>query len=279
LARQRRRRQGGAALLLVIWVVALLSLLAATALQITTTTAHIAEAGLVRSRLQAASEGAVNLALLEIVDPDSNSPWPVDGTSRTLEIGGQQVTVSIRDEAGKVDVNQAPDELLKAVLVSSGATTDDARKWVDSLDGRRAKSANRDLPSMPTEPDSRLIRTVDAVAGIARIPSTTFRCIRPALTVYTGLRGVDRRYASEAVRRALARSLDDAAYSAPDNAVSGIVGSESFAGRVFAIEATANFEEAKFSRRLVLRITGDPDRPFLVAWWGEDFGENAVEAC
>lgn len=280
MARQRHHKQGGAALLLVIWVVALLSLLAAIALQITTTTAHIAEAGLVRARLQAASEGAISLALLEMIDPDSNARWPVDGTARTLEVGGQQVTVSAIDEAGKVDVNQAPDDLLKAVFISTGAATDDARKWVDSLNKKRGVSASgSQTATSDSNEGGRQIQTVEAVAGVAGISPQAFCCIRPTLTVYTGLHDVDRRYASEAVRRALAKPVADVGYTELSNQAPDIAAGESFAGRVFSIEATASAGQAAFSRHVVLRITGDSGRPYLVAWWGEDFSEPSATAC
>lgn len=265
---ERRDRQRGAALLLVIWVVALLSLLAATALQITSVAGHTSQALLERARMEAAADGAVNLALLSMIDPDKDARWPVNGSPRTLELGGYKVTIATADEAGKVDVNRAPIKLLKALMQFRGVQPNSADAWVRTISSHRGDvGGGNGSGSFPAESRGTTFRNVDEVVALASGPQVTTDCMRSDLTVYTGMESVNQRYASRSLQLAMLNQTSPAASLAN---VDASLESDSLAGRLFSFRASTSSDLGGFTRRAVVRLTGDPARPVLVSYWTTD---------
>jgi type II secretory pathway component PulK len=167
--------------------------------------------------------------------------------------------------------------LLKAVFMSAGASADDAEKWLTALNSRRPGSdGNAGTGTLGRNDHATLIRTADELGVIAGMPAATFRCIRPALTVYTGLQNVDKRYAAAIVRRALTNPTTGEAAPVLDVPAPDAAGGESFAGRVFSIQATVVGENSRFFQRVILRVTGDPGRPYLLALWDESGDEDSA---
>jgi general secretion pathway protein K len=142
----------GIALVPVLWAVVLLSALAASFVstaRTTTTLAHnqlesaqasaIAEAGVFRTiaglivRSNARSpRGAQGDETAALADAEGNAMsadpalWRMDGTVYSWRYADADLLISIQAEDGKIDLNAAPNDLLKALLVSNGV--DEARK-------------------------------------------------------------------------------------------------------------------------------------------------------
>lgn len=255
-------------MLLVIWVVALLSLLAATALQITSVAGHTSQALLERARMEAAADGAVNLALLSMIDPDPNTRWPVNGSPKTLDFGGYKVSIATADEAGKIDVNRAPIKLLKALMKSRGVQPNGADAWVRAISSHRGDvGGGNGSGSFPAESKGTIFRNVDEVVALAPGPLMPTACIRSDLTVYTGMESVNQRYASQSVQLAMLNQTSPTASLAN---VDYSLGGDSLAGRLFSFHASTSSDIGGFTRRAVVRLTGDPAQPVLVAYWTTD---------
>ena len=78
---------------------------------------------LVRNNLETAraaslAEAGVTLAINGLLDSDPATHWAPDGRPRQLSYGGGTITVVMKDENGKIDLNLAPPELLAAVKAS-----------------------------------------------------------------------------------------------------------------------------------------------------------------
>ncbi len=260
------RGQRGAALLLVLWVLALLTLLAAAALQIVVDAGHVAEAMQQRSRLLAAADGAVNQFLLQL--SNRKGDWSLDSAPQTVQIGGIEVSVSAIDEAGQLNVNRAPAELLQAFFLASGASSSEATRWSQLLSNGRENSLAPDL----NPPEVRLFRTLDEAGATAGIPAHLFECLRPSLTVFSSSAGVNARYASAAVRRALHADPDDPARTGLGEGTSPV-------GRVLSVMADAKIGNARFLRHAVVRLTGDPAHFLMVAAWETGFVPEIPTAC
>lgn len=152
-----RKASRGIALLLVLWVLTALMVIVfafsfSTKVETRSTISFkeemekrfISQAGLDRGIV----EIYYNKRFLNIPEKES---WRLDGTPYTGEFGGGYYEVRIMDENGKVDINTAPDVLLKNLLVQLGlkneesdAVVDAIMDWKDTDDLRRLSGAESD---------------------------------------------------------------------------------------------------------------------------------------
>lgn len=126
-------RQRGVVLVAVLWVVGILVLLA-TGIAAQTRTAQRVTRNLIASeQAYHAAEGGVNFATLTLLGGTSGqrSAWwhPVE----PLTIGKARVRMIISDERGKVDLNGAPQELIRGVMLSAGLGFDEADRLTDAI--------------------------------------------------------------------------------------------------------------------------------------------------
>jgi general secretion pathway protein K len=136
----------GIALVAVLWAVVLLSALAASFISTARTTTALAHNQVEAAQATAIAEGGVFRTIAGlIVRSNSRSPrtaqideaavlveaegnalpadpalWRTDGTAYRWRYADAELLISIQAEDGKIDLNAAPNDLLKALLVSSG---------------------------------------------------------------------------------------------------------------------------------------------------------------
>lgn len=147
----------GIALLLVLWVLTVLMVIVFAFSYTTRVETYsvlsfkdgmekrfIAQAGIERG----IAEIFYNKRFFNIPEKES---WRLDGTPYTGEFGGGHYEVRIMDEFGKVDINTAPDVLLKNLLIQLGlkneesdAIVDAIMDWKDADDLRRLNGAESD---------------------------------------------------------------------------------------------------------------------------------------
>jgi general secretion pathway protein K len=268
----RNRDQTGAALLLVLWTLALLSLLAATAVQVTTASAKDVAASLERAQLTAAANGAIELALANLIDHDASSGWGPGGPEQSVVIGGSTVVVSIGDEAGKLDANRALLQMLEDLFRAGGASPSDATAWISRINRYRERSAGHSSGDRSTISDAhaarsgrQVLRSVDEVQAVGGIPDKTFDCLRSSLTVYSGFEVPDLKFATSVLKKAVAIESRSAEVDQPP--LSAPVSPASYAGRVLSIVANAADGSKAFvaKRSTILWLTGSLDAPVLVS--------------
>jgi hypothetical protein len=63
--------------------------------------------------------------------------WIADGREHVLAYGESRIRVSVQDEAGKIDINAAPDALLHGLLRSVGVDGVSASRLVDASEPSR----------------------------------------------------------------------------------------------------------------------------------------------
>jgi len=137
------RAEGGIALLIVLWVLTILmvivfsfSLMARTE----TLSTMSYKSGLAKKFL---AEAGIQRGIMEIfyrnvyrnqnVELEGREIWKTDGTPHDTQLGEGAYTVRITDEAGKVDINTAPELVLKNLFMNTGISGEDADIIVDSL--------------------------------------------------------------------------------------------------------------------------------------------------
>ena len=250
---------------------------------------------------------------LEAVE-DVAGAWRTDGTAYAWAFGGGEVRISIQDEGGKIDLNGAPDELLRGLFLAAtwtgpdgeilglddseaDALVDAVRDFADEDDLTRLNGAeDRDYAAagLPWGAKDAAFDAVEELQQVLGMTPQLYQAVVPALTVYTGSKGIDAGSAPRAVLLALpgsdAMAVDAhlaARADAPEGAGPAFLGAEGLNKRsrklVYTIHAEARAAGgAVFARDAVVRIGGG-DRGYRIEAWKQGLrtlfvvSENAAE--
>ena len=207
----------GIALVSVLWILALLAVIAGSFTANARTDAKLAYNLVENAKARALADAGVNRAILALLQPRSEElseqQWRRDGTLYRCSFGGGEVLASIQDEAGKIDLNAAPDALLRGLLVSVGVETGAAAALVDAIadfrdadDLRRSNGAEADdyhAAGLATGPKNQPFRAVEELQRVIGMTAALFEKLLPALTVHSGRPGVDPATAPDEARLAL----------------------------------------------------------------------------
>ena len=221
MAAGRRRAQRGFALVAVLWLLVLLAFLASSFSNSTRTGAYLTRNLEMAAQAEALADAAVHRVLWELLQLDLERPLRADGAVYEWTFGDGRVRFSVRDEAGKIDVNLASEDLLRRLFVAVGVDQRDAQALAEAVVAFRERGAaaadpfgegGEDLPGAGSGP----FRTVDAVQQVPAMPAAVFARIRPLITVYSMMPEPDLAAAPPAVRAAMLGAT--AAETEPDDA-------------------------------------------------------------
>ena len=235
--------------------------------------------------------------------------WRSDGTVYAWAFGGAEVRIAIRDEGGKIDLNAAPDELLRGLFLSvewtgpdgeavglddaqADALTDAVRDFADPDDLRRlngAEDGDYAAAGLPWGAKDAPFEAIEELQQVLGMTPMLYQQVAPALTVYTGKKGIDPKSAPRKVLLALpgsdAAAVDAhlaARAAAPEGAGPAFLGAEGFTARsrrrIYTIRAEARTESgAIFVREAVVQFAGRAERPFRVLAWRQ--GRRALSSA
>jgi general secretion pathway protein K len=210
------KRKFGFALLAVIWGVGVISLLVVAFMS--TGRLRLQAAHNIASATQASyvAEGVVNLAALALLaQRDSVAAQPegpvYDGAPRYCVFEGAAVAVGVEDEGGKIDINAAAPEVLKAVLMGLGLDMRAADSIANAIVAfRSAPTEGLGRPGLaanggdkPFAPKRALFQTIMELDQVSGIDPALFRELTPYVTVHSHSSGVDARAAPPALFAAL----------------------------------------------------------------------------
>ncbi|MBA2079776.1 type II secretion system protein GspK [Rhodanobacter sp. PCA2] len=116
----RRSRQRGVALLLVLWACTLLAILLGGYAVLARTAALQSRYQFAQTRAHYAAEAGLMRALYAMQGGDARQRWIGDGRSYPFRFDDAAVQVAIVDEEGKVDINVAPPDVLRALFHAAG---------------------------------------------------------------------------------------------------------------------------------------------------------------
>lgn len=260
-------RQRGLALVSVLWGVAILSLIAAAMLSASLTSAHIDRNDWDRTRANSIADSAVNLAILSLLDDRAARQPRVDAMPADFSIDGVPVRLWIADESGKINVNFADKDLLKAALAAAGVESGDAAALADRIVARRDPKAG------PIA-----FRSLDELLAVPGMTRDVLARAQSTLTVFGKNPQVNTQAASRQVLRLLPGMTADAVdrvlkgrdeiratlSQTSDNAAGSPLG---IADAVFLVTAEVHAGTANVVRSAAVRFTGDPARPYLIVAW------------
>jgi general secretion pathway protein K len=213
-ARVSARRERGVALILVMWIAVLLTVIASSFIVERRSEALVVGNSISIARAEAIADAGITRAVFEMYRTD-NSPdaWKRDGTVQRWSFDGVPVSVVIRDESAKIDINTAADPLLRGLFISLGMADDEASKIVDAiLDWRDPDSLRR--PNGAEEPEYRAagldykpanapFQAIEELQLVLGMRPDIYRRIAPSITVFSRQPGVNPQLASREVLLAL----------------------------------------------------------------------------
>ncbi len=280
--------QRGLALVVVLWVLVLLALVAASFSRTTRTEVNLARNLVENAQAEALADAGVHLAILALLDPDPAKRPRADGTPYRIAFGGAEITVSVQDEGGKIDLNRAPDELLRGLFVSLGVEPAEADALVDAIadfrdpdDLRRLNGAeDRDYEDagLPWGAKDAPFEAVEELQQVLGVTVPLYQALRPALTVYNAKGGIDPAVAPREVLMALPGMDEDQAEAqvaaraggaegaAPVLAAEGVA--QRSRGQFLTLRAEAHDPSgAIFVREAVVEITRNRQQPYTFRMW------------
>src|SRR5690349_9633576 len=129
------RGQRGIALILVLWLTVLLTVIAAGFAYSMRTEGLAARNAVALAQMRALADGAIARVAFELMRPRTPvDTWAADGAVHYWGEGGALIAANAVDESGKIDLNAAPDALLKNLFqVAAGVDADSAARLVDAI--------------------------------------------------------------------------------------------------------------------------------------------------
>jgi general secretion pathway protein K len=186
-----------------------------------------------------------------------------DGTVYAWPFGDSMVYISIRDELGKVNLNQAPETLLSALFVSAGIDEGTAAALADAVadfrdvdDFRRphgAEESDYRRAGIPWGPANAPFQTVEQLQQVLGMTHEIYDRVAGYLTIYSTGNTIN----PSAADADLASTLRNAGFKY-------FVES---AGLAYGIRAEARTRDgAVFVREAVVQPVPDMVTPMILAW-------------
>ncbi len=202
-------RQRGIALVLVLWVALLMSVIAGSFALSARTESLQSRIMFNEAQARFFAEAGLNRAVFELRNPDPETRWIADGRIHEMELDGAKIEIQITDESGKIDLNQASEELLVGLFASVGIEFDEALGLVDKIqdwkdadeEPRLAGAEDGDYFSAGYSHGAKdaPFDTVPELIQVMDIDYELYRKIEPALTVYSGRKNINLAFAPKEV--------------------------------------------------------------------------------
>ncbi len=205
--------QAGIALISVLWVVTLLSLLATALVASQRTETETTRLILQQAQARQSAEAAVHLTLMQLLERSLQPDSDTAGELATVQFAGYAVQIELLSEAGKADLNQLNEAVLKTLisgLVSdteaSQAVADAILDWRDGDDLVRLQGAEaRDYQraDLPFSPANRPFQNLEELQRVMGMTAQLYLQLEPLLTLHSRQSHVDLSAASPAMLTAL----------------------------------------------------------------------------
>jgi general secretion pathway protein K len=172
-------------------------------------------------RAEAVAAAGVRRAILGLLAEEKERRWPIDGQPRAIPWPNALLLASVRSESAKIDLNQAPPELLTrlfenrlpegeaerlvtVVLAQRERLAGPAEQASDPRSSRSARSAKRaQTQRTGAGPGPQAFSSVDELVQLPGFDPERVRRVRPFLTVHSGQAQVDAASADEEVLAAV----------------------------------------------------------------------------
>jgi len=290
----RRRGSKGFALLSVLWGLTLLTMIAGSLAASGRSDVRIARNIVESAQARALAEAGIARAILLLLNVSSPQSVRLDGTPVAFAFNGGEVRISLQDEGGKIDLNQAPAEALAGAFRSAGldhrraaTLTDAVADWRDSDSLRRpdgAEGADYRRAGLAWVPRNAPFTTVEELRRVIGVTPEIYARVEPLVTTHSHSATVNQATASPAVLAALSGTgaapagTGISARLVLPAAMLGAVSSSTFGTRVRTISVTAEARtnaDAVHRLHAVLDFPGKRADPYRVLAWRSSAGRGA----
>src|SRR6266436_2516504 len=187
------RSSGGFALIIVLWTLVLIAFIVAHVTANGRTEIRIAGNMVAEATAEAADDGAIVAAIFNLLDPNPDQRWPLDGAPHQLTIGTSRVMVQLQDEAGRINPNSASPELLEALLRVTGSDPESAHQLTTAIGEWVGSAGPAQQPGQPAAyraagldygPPGEPLETIDELGRVLGMTPAVLAAIRPHLTLF-----------------------------------------------------------------------------------------------
>ena len=297
---RRPNSSRGIALVAVLWVTSLLAAMAAGLMSTTRTDVKLASNAIENTKARILADGGIHRALFDLLALPAVTGWRANfAYDHILDDG--RVRLSISDEDGKIDLNDASLPLLAGLLRTVGLDEERSAILADRIGDYRDDDAEPEplgaedhaylAAGLDHGAADQPFRTEDELADVLGMTENLVDRLRSFVTVYSGADGVDPLRASQIALKAIPGMTDEAVTAIIDsppefdplldlpievlNVAQGyFVPSRNL---VFSIEAqAASSGGGRFSRLAIVALdAGQGNRPFRILAWRDDLATNA----
>lgn len=199
--KSRRKAQRGSAIVAALWVCMALAVLIGSMIFTGQTDVAVVRHARDQAILDAALQGGLNLSLARLNTLRDTLGITAPTNRQHYRVGEVDVSVVVSDEAGRIDVNAAPRELLRMLFKGVDATEDKADvladqvlDWRDRDDTRRRNGAEREdyiRLGRRHGPTNGPMRSINELAMLRDMTDAVFDKLVPLVTVFSQQRGFD----------------------------------------------------------------------------------------
>lgn len=186
----------GIALIVVLWVLVLLTIVVGVYAVLARTEGLQARYLFDTTAARYAAEAGLHRAVFELRNPDMETRWVADGRAYRVEFGDAEVEIRVSDETGRIDLNNAEEELLAELFMAQGVEEQEAwfmaaaiADWRDPDDLMRLYGAEIDeyiAAGYPYGPANEPFGTVEELQQVIGMTWPLFQQVEPLLTVDGG---------------------------------------------------------------------------------------------
>jgi len=234
-------RNSGFVLLQTLWLLLLASLLTTAVMATSLSNARDGASAAAVFQVEMAAESAIHVVLYDMLTTGRRSVWLQGVAAPAITMGGAEVTVSVGDAQGLVDLNAADEAILRRFLAAA-------------LPARDAVTLTNAIKAARPIGDYSTLRALEGMSPEA------FESVFPYVTLYSRQSLPSAESASGWLAQVLRLEKSGHGVLSDTNAITG---------SVFRIEATARSDVAT-SRKLTVDvlITGRLDQPVWFYDWG-----------
>lgn len=207
-------KQKGFALVLVLWVLSLMTIMAGSfALSMRREVSIIAG---IRSNAQALAiaESGIAMAQMMLLNPEQSQRWRTDGSIYQIDYTSSEqdvasVRIQIQSETGKIDLNQADQNLLQALMHHAPVEEEQQTKIVNAIQDWRdpddlvhidgAEKKEYQDAGLSYRPRNQPFQSIEELQLVLGVDAQVFQWIEPLITIYSGQAQVNLQLAAKDV--------------------------------------------------------------------------------
>jgi general secretion pathway protein K len=236
----------------VLWALTLLSVIAASLSTETRSEARIARNMADSAAARAAADAGIQRAILDLLDSQGGAllgaaKFRPDGTVYAWPFGNSTVYLSVHDELGKLNLNQAPEALLSSLFETVGIDQGGAAALAGAIADFRdadklqrlqgAEEAEYRAAGLAWGPKNAPFQAVEELQRVLGMTTEIYERVAPFLTIYSIGNAVNAKVADEQLTAALRRVGFNYFVESPGTAYSIRAEAKHASGAVFVRES------------------------------------------